>query len=255
MRKHATVEFVQFLDADCTLVPGWITAGIEALTRDPACSAVVGEILERDVNASIYNRMCAIEWRTPPRETEVYGRVLNGKCMVRSEAFLELGGFREDVIAAEDTELGIRMSLAGYSVVKLPDSMAIHDADITRFGQWWRRSVRQGHAIGQRYDIHGKSPARDCVRERRSTWFWGIGLPVLILATVVPTRGASLLLLLGYLVLGLRMWRYRRRLGDAPRDALLYSAFGLIEKFANAAGLVRFYMNRLKHRYELIEYK
>jgi hypothetical protein len=42
-------------------------------------------------------------------------------------------------------------------VTKLDAPMATHDADIRRFGQWWRRAVRAGHAIGQRSYLNGRA--------------------------------------------------------------------------------------------------
>src|SRR3954468_8887631 len=126
--------------------------------------------------------------------------------------------------------------------------MATHDANITKFGQWWIRSVRSGHAIGQRAHIHGMSPLRDCVRERNSTWFWGVGVPALIVATLVPTSGASLLLLTGYVALGYRIARHRIHQGDSLGDALLYTRFGVLAKFAEAIGLARFHFNKLARR-------
>jgi len=115
--------------------------------------------------------------------------------------------------------------------------------------------VRAGHAIGQRSDLHGRSAVRDCMRERYSTLFWGIGLPLVVLLAAFPTGGASLVLLAGYPLLGARVWRFRRGMGDSPGDAALYATFILIAKFANAAGLLRFFLNKSAGRYEIIEYK
>jgi GT2 family glycosyltransferase len=163
--------------------------------------------------------------------------------MMRADVFRALGGYRPEVIAGEDSELGVRMALAGYKVTRIAGLMATHDAGITRFGQWWRRAVRAGHAIGQRSYLNGSSAMHDCVHERNSALFWGIGLPLLALSAVP----GSLLLLCAYAALWLRVWR---RSGSA-----LYATFLLIGKFANALGLARFYLNKLAGRYEIIEYK
>ncbi|MGH8552786.1 MAG: glycosyltransferase family 2 protein, partial [Methylococcales bacterium] len=233
---------------------GWIEAAVRALLEEPKRSAVIGHLLERNADASVYNRLCAMEWRSAPGNLESYGR-LGGVSMMRADIFRELGGFRPDVIAGEDSELGVRMGLAGYKVTKIDRPMATHDANIKRFRQWWRRAVRAGHAIGQRSDIHGRSVLRDGVRERNSTLFWGIGLPLIVLLMWFPTRGASLFLLAAYPVLGVRVWRYRRSVGDNSGDALLYATFMLIGKFSEAVGLVKFFLNKFARRYEIIEYK
>jgi GT2 family glycosyltransferase len=247
-------RFVQFVDGDCTLADGWLNAGVATLMSDPTRAAVVGHLLERRANATPYNRLCQMEWRSVPGTLASMG-AFGGISLMRVSIFRELGGFNPSVIAGEDSEFGVRMRLAGYTILKIDSVMATHDANITKFRQWWIRSVRSGHAIGQRAHIHGMSPLRDCVRERNSTWFWGVGVPALVIVTLVPTSGASLVFLAGYVALAYRMARYRIRQGDSLDDALLYTRFGVLAKFAEAIGLARFHLNRLARRYHIIEYK
>lgn len=248
------VRYVQFLDGDCVMSPGWLEAAEAALEDEPECAIVIGHVHERHPDASPYNRLCELEWMVPVGPLARPGDV-GGRMMVRLDVFEALGGFRPEVIAGEDSEFGVRVSLAGHRLRKLDAPMATHDADMHRFGQWWQRSVRAGHAIGQRAFLHGADASRDCARERRSTWAWGVALPALVLLTLVPTRGASLLLLGGYVLLGWRIFRFRRRCGDSPADAWLYARFTLLGKFANAWGLLRFERNRWQGRFRIIEYK
>jgi hypothetical protein len=161
----------------------------------------------------------------------------------------------EQVIAGEDSEFGVRVALAGFKVTKIAVEMATHDADIQRFTQWWRRAVRGGHAIGQRFSLHGRGAMRDCARERRSVLVWGLALPATMLALAPATHGLSLLLAGGYVVLGQRIARYRRGLGDSNAEARLYARFVVIGKFAEAWGLLRFYVNNMAGRFRVIEYK
>lgn len=254
LERHPDTQFIQFLDGDCLLAPGWMERAAAVLRERPECAAVIGQLSERNAGASAYNRLCALEWRSVPGEVRNFGAV-GGIAMMRVDVFRALGGFRAELIAGEDSELGVRMALAGYTVRKLDCPMATHDANMTRFGEWWVRAVRGGHAIGHRFELHGRSPARDCARERASTLFWGLGLPLLILASALPTGGASLALLLGYPVLAGRVWWHRHRMGDTAGDALLYALFIVPTKFANALGLLRFYLNRSTNRYRIIEYK
>jgi GT2 family glycosyltransferase len=237
--RYPGMRHVQFLDGDCTLFAGWLEAGARALQADSQRAVVTGELLEREADGNAYSRLCAIEWRSPPGEV----RALGGVAMMRADVFRALGGYRPEVIAGEDSELGVRMALAGYKVTRIAGLMATHDAGITRFGQWWRRAVRAGHAIGQRSYLNGSSALRDCVHERNSVLFWSIGLPLLAVSAVP----GSLLLLFAYAALWLRVWR--------RRGSALYATFVLIGKFANALGLARFYLNTLAGRYAIIEYK
>jgi len=181
------LRFVQFLDGDCTLEPGWIAAAVQALARAPRRAAVIGHLRERHAQSSAYNRLCALEWRSAPGELEDYG-AFGGISMIRTDVFGELGGFRPDMIAGEDSELAVRMALAGHAVAKIDCAMATHDAAMTRFSQWWRRAVRAGHAIGERARLNGRSAVRDCVRERNSTVLWGLVFPLTILLTAKWNR-------------------------------------------------------------------
>jgi glycosyltransferase involved in cell wall biosynthesis len=251
---HPGIRFVQFLDGDCTLEPGWLEGARGALEAEPRRAAVVGHVAERNPESSTYNRLCALEWRSPSGDIHDFGG-FGGISVVRADAFRSLGGYNAQVIAGEDSEFAVRMDLAGWSITKLDLPMATHDANMTTFAQWWKRAVRAGHAIGQRSQLNGATAARDCIRERNSTLFWGMALPAAIALTLVPTRGASLLLLGAYAWLAFQVWRFRTRRGDSVRDAFLYTRFLLFAKFANAAGLARYVLNRLRRRYELIEYK
>ena len=251
----AATEHVQFLDGDCTLAPGWLAVAAAALDADPGCAIVIGHLQELHPESSVYNRLCALEWKSPAGLIENFG-ALGGIMMVRASAFSALGGFNQDVIAGEDSELGVRTGLSGRTVRKLDAPMAVHDADMHRFREWWVRSVRAGHAIGQRAMLGGRSRLRDCVRELRSAAFWSMGVPALVLLLAWPTGGWSLLLLpLAYGLLGFRIYRYRRRRGDSAGDALLYARFTVLGRFANGLGLVRFWLNRALGRYRIIEYK
>lgn len=253
-KQFPALKYIQFVDGDCILSEGWLDAAAAALAQDDKRAAVVGHLHESNPEFSIYNRLCALEWKSPPGDLTNFG-ALGGISMMRAEVFRALNGFRENVIAGEDSEFGVRLSLAGYRVTKIDHSMAIHDANITSFGQWWKRSVRAGHAIGQRATLNGKSAAKDCVQERKSTLFWGVFLPILALILLIPTRGLSLIIAFAYVLLGVKVYLYRRKLGESSSDAKVYAKFIVLGKFANGLGLVKFFANSLKKQYEIIEYK
>jgi GT2 family glycosyltransferase len=250
----SAIQLVQFVDGDCTLMMGWLDAAHSALLENPMRAAVIGQLRERNPEATPYNRLCALEWHSPPGDLTNFGN-FGGLSMMRVDVLRKLGGFNANVIAGEDSELGVRMILAGYKVTKIDQPMAIHDANITTFGQWWIRAVRAGHAIGQRSRLNGKTKLKDCMKELSSTWLWGIGLPLAVLAALIPSHGLSTLLLGGYLMLFYRVRRYRCSQGDSQRDASLYAKFLLIAKFANGIGLIKFYLNSMARRYRIIEYK
>ena len=253
LQRHPELQVMQFVDGDCTLIDGWLQAAIQGFREEPRRAVVFGHLRERNREATPYNRLCDLEWRSPPGDF-VEG-ALGGVFAVRVSVFQIVGGFRPDMVAGEDSELGVRIRLAGHAIIKLDRVMADHDADIRSFAQWWKRAVRAGHAIGQRHEVQGASAARDCVRELRSTVFWGIVLPLMAVLGAPFSRGLSLLLLLAYPALLLRVRGARLRMGDPPGDALLYALFLVIGKFANAVGLAKFAIAKRSRDFAIIEYK
>lgn len=255
MKAHPLLEWIQFLDGDCELAPGWLAAAAHALRTEPKRALVTGKLDELAPTASVYNQLCAMEWDAPAGDLQDFGAI-GGIFVVRASVFASLGGFREDVVAGEDSEFGVRVGLAGHTLTRLPAAMATHDADIQHFRQWWRRAVRGGHAIGQRAAINGATPARDCVRERRSTIVWGLALPAVAIAAAWPTRGLSFALLgCAYLYLGTRIAVYRRRRGAAWSHAMLYARYTVLGKLANALGLLSYLRAEQRGRFRIIEYK
>ena len=248
------VELIQFIDGDCVLSEGWLQAASASLQCLPERAVVTGHLLECNPHLSIYNKLCEMEWKSAPGDFKNFG-ALGGIFMVRANVFKALNGFNAKVIAGEDSEFGVRLSLLGHKITKIDHVMATHDANMTTFAQWWTRAVRAGHAIGQRAHLNGKTIVKDCVQERKSTLFWGILIPMLVLILLIPSQGYSLILLLAYVVLAFKIFLFRRKQQDNNNDALIYAKFTVIGKVANGLGLLKFYFNKFKQRYEIIEYK
>jgi hypothetical protein len=65
------------------------------------------------------------------------------------------------VIAGEEPEMCVRLREKGWTIHRIDAEMTLHDAAITRFSQWWKRSLRSGHAYAQGYFLHGtQTPGR-----------------------------------------------------------------------------------------------
>lgn len=246
--------FVLFLDGDCTLEAEFIAEALKVFDRHPGCAVVTGHLSERNPDASLYNRLCAIEWRSPAGPIENMNG-LGGIMMARIAALNAVGGFNEHAIAGEEPDLGVRLSLAGYTLTKIDHPIAIHDADMTSFGQWWRRAVRGGHAIAHRYARHGRSTLRDGRRELFSDLFWGLGVPLAVLVLLWPTRGLSLVLLGGYALLFWRVRGHYRRNGLSEADARLAARFVVYSKFAHVLGIARYLLARMRGEYRIIDWK
>lgn len=251
---HPGLEHVLFLDGDCKLLPGFLEDAQYTMNARPDVAVVIGHLVEKPAPENIFSRLAALEWSSAPGDIDNYGN-LGGIMVARIRDFQGVGGFNPRMIAGEDSEFGVRLALAGRIVTKIDRPMAEHDAGITSLRQWWTRSVRAGHALAERYMLHGRSPVRDCRREFFSTLFWGIVVPFAALLPAWPTHGLSLLLLVGYPYLAWRMVRHFRQRGASAQDAWLGARFGLYAKFANTLGLLRYFWRRLTGEIKIIEYK
>ena len=97
--------------------------------------------------------------------------------MIRYAVLQEVGGYDAAMIAGEEGELCFRIRAAGYSVHRLDRDMTLHDAAMTKFGEFWQRSKRAGHAYAQGAAVHGRHPERHNVKPTLSAILWGMMLP------------------------------------------------------------------------------
>lgn len=253
MQVAPEARFVQFLDGDCEVETGWLERGAMELEARPDVGIVCGQVREIHPEKSVYNRLCDLEWRQEPGEILSAG----GRFMVRSDVFRAVGGFRPEVIAAEDDEFCIRVRRLGWKIVRVDAGMARHDAAMTRFGQWFHRARRTGHAYAQVAALHGKSQERYFVSDLRKLWFWGLALPALALAGAYFTRGLTLAAVLcAYAAQFARIYGHGRRRGWQPADAALNSFFTVISRFPALVGALEYHGRRWRgDDMKIIEYK
>ena len=246
------IEFVQFVDGDCEIFEGWITKAQQTLETQSQVAIVCGRRRERFPAISIYNRLCDIEWNTPIGETKMCG----GDAMMRVKAFKQVNGFNPHLIAGEEPELCVRLRQQGWKILRIDRDMTLHDAQMCHFSQWWKRSLRAGHAYAEGSWLHGQSPEYHWVKESRSIWLWGLILPLLSLATVWLTSGLSLLLLTIYPLIIYRSYCHSLKQGFEIQDAGIYALFCVLSKFPGVQGQIQFHFNRLLNRHrQIVEYK
>ncbi|HQY89664.1 MAG TPA: hypothetical protein PK402_13510, partial [Tepidisphaeraceae bacterium] len=140
-----------------------------------------------------------------------------------------IGGFNPSVIAGEEPEMCVRIRQAGFDVWRLDAEMTLHDAAMTRFGQWWKRNVRAGHAYAENYHRHGAPPELMAKKSVISNYVWAAMFPLLPLLWIkIKTQGKS----------------------------ALYATFVTLSKVPQAIGQLKFHFNRLTgKRQTIIEYK
>jgi GT2 family glycosyltransferase len=254
-----SIELVQFVDGDCEIVEGWIAKAAAELAARPRAAVVCGRRRERFPSASVYNRLCDMEWDTPIGQAKACG----GDALVRVAAFEEVGGYDGSVIAGEEPEMCVRLRERGWTIHRIDAEMTLHDAAMTRASQWWRRNVRGGHAYAQGFAMHGAPPENCYRREIRSIAFWAYG-PLIATAVMI---GLMIFVrpgwwwigfwpLLGYPALAAKagFWRFRR--GNRANDAALYGVAVTLAKFPQSAGVRKFrHAQKRGLRNTIIEYK
>ena len=245
-----TLAYVQFVDGDCEVVPGWLEAARGFLDGHADVAAVAGRNRERFPERSIYNLLCDIEWGSGEAGPV---KACGGNAMMRVAALQPAGGFLEALIAGEEPELCVRLRAAGWRIWRLDDEMTLHDAAMTHFGQWWKRSMRTGFSYAEGARLHGAPPEQHWVRESRSAWLWGVVLPALVAAGVAL---AGPLALLGLLAYPLQVLRLYLRTRGRSRARLARAAFLVLGKFPEAIGQLKFLAHRVvRTPGRLIEYK
>ena len=234
-------ELVQFVDGDCQVDPGWIARATDFLLQNPKAAVVCGRRRERFPEASVFNRLCDQEWDTPLGEAKACG----GDALMRVAALRQVKGYRDDLIAGEEPELCVRLRHAGWTIWRLDAEMTLHDAQMLRLAQWWKRSRRAGYAFAQGANLHGAPPERHWVTETRRALLWGVVLPI----GVIFGLTLSIWAILAILIYPLQLWRLSRRMG--PEQAL----FSVLGKFPEAQGALEFYWHRLRGKQrDILEY-
>lgn len=250
---HPECSFVQFVDGDTELCPGWLAAGAAHLRTTPRVGVVAGRQRERSPDRTPFHRMFDVEWDTPRGIVKYCA----GNAMVRASAYEAAGGYRPDLIAGEEPELCVRIRRGGHLVETLGQDMAVHDAGEFHFRQWWRRSMRAGYAFAEGAHLHGAAPERHYVLETSRIVFWAALLPAAAVLTAPWTDGLSLLALpVGYACSAARVYRTVRRRGRSGHDARLAAVLYTLGKVPELLGVLRFHFHRaLGRRPNLIEYK
>lgn len=241
------VTRVQFVDGDCEIAAGWLAASSAFLDSRTDVAVVCGRRRERFPDRSVYNRLCDIEWDTPPGLAQACG----GDALMRADAFISACGFRADLIAGEEPELCVRLRELGWKIWRLDAEMTLHDAAMTRFSQWWRRSMRAGYAFAEGVHLHGAPPERHWVGEARSARLWALGVPLAALvAGLVAAPGAVAILALYPLQV------MRLAIRDRHRHRWSWAFFLVLGKFPEALGQLKYFRSLATgSRPQLIEYK
>ncbi|MGD2109248.1 MAG: glycosyltransferase [Phycisphaerae bacterium] len=245
-------ELVHFLDGDTILHPAWLAKAVETII-EPDVAGVYGRREEIAPDATLYNFWMHHDWYVPPGRVETCG----GDVLFRRDALIEAGGYDASLIAGEERDLCFRLIRdQGITLIRLDEPMTRHDANMTRFGQYWHRCFRSGYAyaqVGARYPGL-KAWRHTCARNLAHALVALVVIGLTIgLRSVIPL---AVWLALLFLAIARDAARCRPQVGST-RGAILYALHHYLSKAPTIAGHLAYYRRHLfgGRPQALIEYR
>jgi glycosyltransferase involved in cell wall biosynthesis len=255
--REASSEFILFLDGDTILNADFPGKALNAITADPMIAAVWGHLREIRPEHSLYNRILDLDWIFPTGEIDLCG----GNVLMRRKALDMAGGYDASLIAGEEPELCCRIRSYGYRIIHIDEPMVGHDLAMTRFGQYWKRSVRTGYAyaeVSRRYretdgGFWGKERLNNLIRGASWTFSPLIAIALSIIYHSIVVFGIWCCI---FLSLALRSaWNARWKSTDVAA-LLLYGIHSHFQQIPICIGQIQFERGlRRGRRQLLIEYK
>lgn len=237
--RHARGEFVQFLDGDMQLEPGWIQAGLALLRRRPGAAVAWGYI--REANPSSLYRALQLDWEFDEGPTRYCG----GAALFRRGPLAALGGFPEDVAYGEEPYLCWRIrNELNKEVYHLHEPMVRHDLAYGGLRDYARRTVRCGETYAEIAARCRNTQDRLWLREVASSLGWAAIL-MLAIGTAGAGAGVVQLAAAGFLaaVFGRKFLQYAVR-GRGVYISMVYALHTYVTKLLVAYGILRWLARR-----------
>ena len=248
-------EFVLFIDGDTVLDPHFVAQSLPDFKEKTA--VIWGHRRELYPWASVYQRVLDLDWMYAAGESAFCG----GDALFRRDVLERTNGFDVSLIAGEEPELCRRVVELGYFIQHVDRAMTGHDLGITRFGQYWRRATRTGHAYAEVSDRFAASPKPFWKQESRSNsfraWFLTFLAGSAIVAAILLESlwpfavGSTLLWVLACRTAWKARWKTSSR-----AVLLLYGFHSHLQHIPIYLGQLQYRLNRqLGRRTDLFEYK
>jgi glycosyltransferase involved in cell wall biosynthesis len=166
--RAARGELLAFCDADDVVQPGWLSAFAEAL----AGADVAGGVFDNwSLNGFTAPSPGAAEPPPAMRQFSFLEAGLSSNLAVRRNAFEDVGGFAEELLVGEDTDLCWRLQLHGYRFV-IADRALIARRDRRGFREVFRRYMAYGRCGPVLYARHRASGMRSETATAMKSWAW-----------------------------------------------------------------------------------
>ena len=190
-------DILLFVDCDCVMEPGWVSALVAALEGENAdlAGGAVRSRLGRRPLLGHYEDLSYARQEARIREHGVSG---TGNLAVRRTVFDAVGPFRADLRQGEDDEFCQRVVAAGFVIAFAPGAV-VYRAPVESVAALLRRQYRSGRtevallaaggqlvrAPGSSYLSRKRAYVARVLRAQGVPWFHRIGVIVLNLAASV----------------------------------------------------------------------
>ena len=233
--------FVQFVDGDTRIEPGWAVIGVDALKADPELVGVEGSLREKDPNASFYNAVCELDWPSSAGEIDYVG----GNGLYRVAPLHEAEGFDPKMRIGEEPELGVRLRAQGWKMRHLAVPMARHDLELFSFKEYLNRSYTGGKAcalvVGATGGARNGFWSERMWRTLAQAFVFCAPVALALLLSPFSLRGAIALGCLSptaLLLLAAKKSRNAQQLGSRAGISLAYGLHSYISKIPAALGIL-----------------
>lgn len=151
--RAARGEFVSFIDVDCTVPRDYFEAAVEVLATTGAV-ATGCEVRAPEKGNWIERTWHSLHYIGRDRDVHYLN---SANFFIRRDAFEQIGGFREDLLTGEDSEIGQRIIDAGMRIHESTRVEAVHYGNPRSVGEFYRRTVWHGLGMfatvgGRRFD-------------------------------------------------------------------------------------------------------
>lgn len=235
--RRARGRYVQLVDGDSVIQPGWIDKALGILEREPEISCVFGRCIEMYPDQSVYMKVCGLDWHIPPGERRFCG----GNSMWRMSVIAENDFFDEDIRVGEEPDLCYRVRHKGGRILCVDAPMVTHDLGMRRFGQYWNRGVNSGKGYASIATRFWRNPEKLWFREmlvnfaEPTAW-----LAIFLLGWhLFDWRGAAALIVAWWLMRALQIAYTVRKRKLGLGNALMYGLHCQFVRFPVAIGQLK----------------
>ncbi len=240
--ERSSSQFIAFVDSDHEVTSDWLENGLQILLQDDSTVAVGSHYLAPPSGTWVQTTWAIHRLRGPERcDVDWLGA---GNLFVRRDAFEKVGGFREDLIAAEDVDLCHRLRQLGGRIICDKRIRNIHHGEPKTLIAFLRKEYWRGSS-GVKAWISQGFPMRDLPSLLWPLWHFvgGVVFAALAITAIISmertweTLALTSLLawILPSVLLSVRTCVSEKRTKCIPALAVLYFTYGL----ARAAALFK----------------